>query len=56
MPQYSFAEAQHCGLNDEIESVIDWAERTYRIDPGRGEEAATYAKCWQNHLKQRRRE
>ena len=36
MPQYSFAEANGpCALNDEIESVIEWADRTYRIDPAR---------------------
>ena len=36
MPQYSFAEANGpCALNDEIESVIAWADRTYRIDPAR---------------------
>lgn len=36
MPQYSFAEADGpCALNDEIESVIEWADRTYRIDPAR---------------------
>ena len=36
MPQYSFAEANGpCALNDEIESVIEWADRTYRIDRSR---------------------
>ena len=36
MPQYSFTEANGpCALNDEIESVIEWAERTYPIDPAR---------------------
>ena len=36
MPQYSFAEANGpCALNDEVESVIEWADRTYRIDPAR---------------------
>jgi predicted peptidase len=36
IPQYSFAEANGpCALNDETESVIEWANRTYRIDPAR---------------------
>jgi predicted peptidase len=36
MPQYSATEANGpCALNDEIESVIEWAGRTYRIDPAR---------------------
>ena len=35
MPQYSLADAQHCELHDEIQSVIDWAERTYRVDAAR---------------------
>jgi predicted peptidase len=35
MPQYSYDDAQHCELGDEIQSVIDWAERTYRIDEKR---------------------
>ena len=36
MPQYSFAEANGpCALNDEIENVIEWAGRSYRIDPAR---------------------
>jgi predicted peptidase len=35
MPQYSYADAQHCELADEIRGVIDWAARRYRIDTGR---------------------
>ncbi len=35
MPQYSDADAGHCELSDEIQSVIEWADLTYRIDPRR---------------------
>ena len=36
MPQYSYAEANGpCALNDEIQSVIEWAGRSYRIDAAR---------------------
>jgi predicted peptidase len=36
IPQYPYAEANGpCALNDEIEGVIEWADRTYRIDPAR---------------------
>ena len=35
MPQYAEFDAQHCELGDEIASVIEWADLTYRVDPAR---------------------